>query len=340
MVNTLKNNLRKLFEESRQRVSVYEFRDRIVLLLDDKTNSEDLIQLIVSKVSGISSISAALVINSSKDEIITRGVLEAKKILPPNSCSYAVRAKREGNHPFSSISIASDLGSAIGKSGIKGLKVNLSNPDFTIFLDIRNELTFIYSEVEYGIDGIPSQTQGTAVAIFRPHVNSILAAWLMKKRGVEIIPIFFKTGKTTENDFITVIEKIFSPIHSFIDLNKFHNIFKDEEDLCFYCQAYCETISQKLAQKAGINTFISPTCFNFEGENTTIRALRILETSININSLRPIQFGFLGKNPNLDKVDRKACCSLRKKVSISVSNSINERKLQDFLKMKDCTDNH
>ena len=339
MVNTLKNNLRDLFVELRQRVSVYEFRDRIILLLDDKTNSEDLIQLIVSKVSGISSISAALLIISSEDEIITRGVLEAKKILPPNS-SYAVRAKREGNHPFSSMSIASDLGSAIGKSGIKGLKVNLSNPDFTIFLDIRNELTFIYSEVVYGIDGIPSQTQGTAVAIFRPHVNSILAAWLMKKRGVEIIPIFFKTGKTTEKDFITVIEKIFSPIHSFIDLNKFHNIFKDEKDLCFYCQAYCETISQKLAQKTGTHTFISPTCFNYEGENTTVKALRILETRITITSLRPIQFGFLGKNPNLNRVDRKPCCSRRKNVSISVSNSINERKLQDFLKMNDCTDNH
>ncbi len=339
MVNTLQRNLRNLFKEKKQEVSLFEYGDRLILQSNDKNTLDKLAYQISILISGISSVSPVLVVNSSEEEIIEKGVLEAKKIIPPNS-SYAVRARREGKHPFTSMSIAARLGSAIGTSGIQDLKVNLSNPDFTILLDIRNELTFIYSEVIYGIDGLPSQTQGTAVAIFRPSLNSILAAWLMKKRGVKIIPLFFKTGKKSESIFISFIEENFSSIRSFIDMDSFFSFFKNEPELCFYCQAYCEIISQNMAKKFGNLTFVSPTCFNYNDENITIDALKVLEERAHLSCLRPIQFGFLGEKPDLTTLDKQACCPLREKVVITVNDDLDERKLHVFLKDSNELENH
>ena len=329
MVNTLKKNIKTLLKTNQLEASLFEYRDRIILLNERKNSLHKITNLISSQISGISSISIATTVNSTEEEIIEKGVVEAQKTIPSNS-SYAVRAKREGKHSFTSMSIAAKLGSAIQSSGIENLKVDLSNPDYTIFLDIRDELAFIYSKIIRGIDGLPSSTQGTAVAIFRPHINSILAAWLMKKRGVNIIPIFFQTGKESEASFIRIVEELFSPIHSFIDLSSFLNSIKDESNLCFYCQAYCETMAQEKGKKDGVLSYVSSTCFNYNNEHITIPALKTLENRSELHSLRPIQFGFLGEEPTLKLADKQPCCPLREKVSIKVDKNFNEAKIRTF----------
>jgi thiamine biosynthesis protein ThiI len=334
MVNTLKKNLRILLKNNQIGNSLFEYRDRLILLSDKKESYEKIALLLSSQVSGISSVSIATVVISTEEAIIERGVSEAQKTIPPNS-TYAVRARREGKHLFTSMSIAANLGGAIHSSGIDGLKVDLSTPDYTIFLDIRDELTFIYSKIIRGIDGLPTSVQGAAIAIFRPNMNSILAAWVMNKRGVNIIPVFFQTGKNSEVSYITLIENLFSPIHSFIDLNNFLNTFKDESNLCFYCQAYCETIAQEKAKQDGILTFISSTCFNFNNEDITILGLKMLEKRVDLHSLRPIQFGFLGEEPTISFPDTQACCPLRDKVFIEFNESFSESKIKSYYEEND-----
>jgi tRNA(Ser,Leu) C12 N-acetylase TAN1 len=331
MINVLRRNINALLKERELDFSVTDFRGRLLISFSSPVIPQDIISHIAKRISGISSLSQVFVSKSDEDEILATGVQEAMKFFPPNS-TFAVRVRREGKHPYSSMEIAAKLGSAIFNSSIPGLKVNLTTPRVEIFLDIRGDLTFIYSETIYGIDGIPSASQGSAVGLIRPNANSVLSAWLMKKRGVNILPVFFKTGKDSEKEFIRYVESQFYPVHSFIDLEVFFNTFKDEGNLCFYCQIICETICQNYVSEGNVQAFISPTCFNFNGESMNLEALSALESNADIVGLRPIQFGFHGNEPSFESLDDKACCQYQEKLDITLPLKVDKMKIKDILK--------
>ena len=334
MTHILLRNIKDLLNRYGFSFSLFEFRGRIILVPEKPDDSHTITELLAKNTSGISSLSPATVVGSEEEEIITTGVYEAKKIVLSGS-TFAVRARREGKHPFTSMEIAAKLGSAILESEIQDLKVDLTTPEFEILIDIRDHLTFIYSNVISGIDGIPSQSQGILFALIRPNLNSVLAAWLMKKRGVLIKPLFFKTGKLSEEHFIKFVQGNISPIHSFIEMNEFFEEFKYSDTLlCQYCQMYCESITQDFSVKEGIRSFISPTCFDFNNEKMSLDALKFLETRIQLPALRPIQLGFFGKEFVGNSLDEEACCPFRKNVSIILSTELNEDKLEMFIQEK------
>ena len=188
MTKILLKNINDLNIRHDVKFSQLEFRGRIIVIPENPDQIDIIANLIVKNISGVSSLSTARVVRSEEEEIMKKGVLEAEKFISSKS-TFAVRARREGKHPFTSMEIAARLGSAIINSSIKDLKVDLTNPEYEIFLDVRDHLTFIYSTIISGIDGIPSRSQGILFALMRPNINSVLAAWLMKKRGVHIQPL-------------------------------------------------------------------------------------------------------------------------------------------------------
>ncbi len=330
MTHILLRNIKNFLSRYGLSISLFEFRGRLILVPENLNNIHDIARLLVKNTSGISSLSPATVVGSEEEEIMTVGVYEAEKIIPTNS-TFAVRARREGKHPFTSMEIAAKLGNAIIESKIQDLKVDLTSPEYEIFIDIRDHLTFMYSEVIPGIDGIPSQSQGTLIALVRPNLNSVLAAWLMKKRGVLIKPLFFKTGKSSEELYIRFIEENISPIHSFIEMNEFFEKFKGDNALCINCQMYCESISQDYSVNEDNKSFISPTCFNYNNEQMSLEALKLLEKRTHVPVLRPIQLGFFGIGFDRNLLDESSCCPFRENVNIQMSTEIKEDELRGFI---------
>ena len=103
--------------------------------------------------------------------------------------SFAIRARRNGNHPFSSADIGKACGDAVWNSlegdGIHP-KVNLSSPDKEIYVEMRQNLAYIYLETFKGVGGLPLGTQGSMVVLISGGLDSPVAAWLMMKRRVMI----------------------------------------------------------------------------------------------------------------------------------------------------------
>ncbi len=334
MTHILQRNIKNLLSRYGFSFSLFEFRGRIILVPENPENIYTIARLLARNTSGISSLSPASVVGSVEKDILATGVFKAKKIIPFKS-TFAVRARREGKHPFTSMEIAAKLGKAIIESEIQDLKVSLTSPEYEIFIDIRDHLAFIHTSIIPGIDGIPSQSQGTLFALIRPNLNSVLAAWLMKKRGVLIKPLFFRTGKVSEEHFIKFVEENISPIHTFIEMDEFFEKFMYSDTLlCQYCQMYCESISQEFTVKEGVKSFISPTCFNFNDEEMSLDALKFLENRIHVPVLRPIQLGFFGKHFDRKSLDKDSCCPYRKNVDIFLSTEINEDELKVLIQKK------
>jgi tRNA(Ser,Leu) C12 N-acetylase TAN1 len=333
MLTILKRNISSIIRDNNLSHTLIEFRSRILIVLEDASKLDDIIGEIISKVSGISSISTALVLGSDEKEILEKGVIEARNIISL-ATSFAVRVRREGNHQYSSMDIASKLGSKILSTSKHDLKVDLTNPEVEIFLDIRSNLVFLYSKVIRGFDGIPSESQGKAVALLKPHLNSIVSAVLMKKRGVKVIPLFFKTGKKNEDKFISIIESTFGPIFSYVEIKDFLSLHSGNKFLCYYCQMICENHCRDLAENADIPIFVSPTTFDYNHESISFEALKKLEEKADISPLRPIQFGYFGEQFAFDSPDNSPCCGFREKVDIKFPSVIDNSILNSYQKGK------
>ncbi len=104
--------------------------------------------------------------------------------------SFAIRGRRAGNHDFTSKDIGTACGDAVLKKVNKNIKVDLDNPDIEISVEVRQEKAYVFTELVKGVGGLPITTQGKMVALISGGIDSPVAAWLMMKRGCEIVPLY------------------------------------------------------------------------------------------------------------------------------------------------------
>jgi thiamine biosynthesis protein ThiI len=104
--------------------------------------------------------------------------------------SFAIRARRAGNHDFTSRDVAIACGNAVFQKVNKNVTVDLDCPDVEIFVEMRQERAYVFTESTKGVGGLPMGTQGRMVALISGGIDSPVAAWLMMKRGCEIIPLY------------------------------------------------------------------------------------------------------------------------------------------------------
>lgn len=95
--------------------------------------------------------------------------------------TFAVRAKRSGRHPFSSVDVQRALGALLNTgSG----KVCLTQPEITITTEIRDDSCYFFSRSCAGPGGLPLGTGGQALCLMSGGFDSPVAAWMIQKRGV------------------------------------------------------------------------------------------------------------------------------------------------------------
>lgn len=151
--------------------------------------------IILQHIFGITSISPA-VRTSSDIPSISRLVVNIAKQLFDKENSFAIRPTRTGVHTFTSQDVAMKIGHDVIQA--TGATVNLTAPDFTIGIEIRNENAYAFSKKYQGVGGLPLGTQGTVAALISDSV-SLLAAWYLMKRGCSIV---FLTPQEANNFYL------------------------------------------------------------------------------------------------------------------------------------------
>ncbi|AEA47485.1 THUMP domain-containing protein [Archaeoglobus veneficus] len=138
------------------------------------SDSEELARR-VAKIFGVVSTSVAAKCRAELDEIAELAVTMAGSI----ERSFAVRARRAGVHDFTSMDVAKTAGKAIKEA--TGAKVNLENPDVEIFIEVRDDVAYVYTAIFRGYGGLPVGTQERVLAVGNP-----LAAWYALRRGCDV----------------------------------------------------------------------------------------------------------------------------------------------------------
>lgn len=187
--NTLINNIKNALNREQITSNIKTQLGRIYVYTYQIENGVKVLQ----KIFGITSVSPALKTTSDMDSI-TRAAVDISKEKITKDKSFALRVTRDGDHNFTSQDAAVVVGDAIRKTTKAG--VNLSKPDFKLFIEIRNKDAFFFIEKIRCVGGLPLGTQGKVLTLIDTPF-SILASWYLIRRGCK--PVFATTNKSFQN---------------------------------------------------------------------------------------------------------------------------------------------
>lgn len=150
---------------------------------------------VLKKIFGVTSFSPVYTTDAEIPAVSHLVTHLAKKLLTAEK-SFALRVSRTGTHDFSSQDIANQVGRNVCEN--THAQVNLTSPDVEIFIEIRDNHAYVFTEKIPGPGGLPLGTQGSVLVIV-DSPQSLLAAWYLMKRGCNVV---FFTDNTSKEDLI------------------------------------------------------------------------------------------------------------------------------------------
>ncbi len=175
----------------------------------------------VAKVFGVASAMPAHRTDSSLDSVIGLMVDVAAGAIKGGE-SFAIRPKVVGEHPYSSRDLAVKGGSAVLEAlSDREVRVNLDEPDVTLHVEVRDRDAFVYTRIVPGVLGLPYGSQGRMVSLFSGGIDSPVAAWLMMKRGVAVLPLLMDQRPWVGEGYIERAEDAFRSIMEYAPVADF-----------------------------------------------------------------------------------------------------------------------
>jgi len=138
------------------------------------------------RVFGVASVSLAETCSSDLEDIRSKAAEYSRGRMREGQ-SFAVRPRREGSHPYSSMDVGREAGSAVMLANQdRGVTVDLNDPDFELYVEVRGPRAYLFDSYMDGPGGLPMGSQGKVLAIVDGERDA-LAAWMMMKRGCRAV---------------------------------------------------------------------------------------------------------------------------------------------------------
>ncbi len=138
----------------------------------------------MARVFGVAWYAPARTCASLMTDILATGESIAREVFDPQK-SFAVRAQHSDKSlPFTSVDVERALGNAVIQA--IGAPVNLGEPQQVLYVSISTEGSYLYTEKFPGPGGLPVGTSGKALSLISGGIDSILASYLVAKRGAQV----------------------------------------------------------------------------------------------------------------------------------------------------------
>jgi len=234
------------------------------------------------------------------DEVVALAVKAAGDTLKQGS-TFAVRPRVVGEHPYGSRDGAVRAGAAINEAyKDRAVKVNLTAPDVTINVEVRDTDSFVYSRLLDGVGGLPYGSQGRAVSLFSGGIDSPVATWLTMKRGVEGLPLFMDQTPYVGESYLRRAEDAFKALRSYAPSESFslysapmglvmERITQSPEPkfTCILCKRAMYRIAEEFSKYKRAKAIITGESLG-QVASQTLDNLFVLDSSVNMPVLRPL----------------------------------------------------
>jgi len=167
---------------------------RVFVLVDDDSATDAKRRL--AKVFGVAWYAQVESSSTSHEAILETAV----KVLGERArgTSFRVSARRaDKTSELSSQALARKLGEGIMER--LGLKVDLTHPDSTLYVDVVWGEVLLYCERLKGLGGLPVGVSGRVLHLLSGGIDSPVAGWLMMKRGCRPTYLHFYLAPTAES---------------------------------------------------------------------------------------------------------------------------------------------
>lgn len=289
-ITTLKNNIL-------DKLSKFEFKltyDRSRMFIenfDDKYLDEIILNL--QDVFGIFGIVVCRKVNNNIDDIKELSLNCIKDFK-----TFKIQTKRSNKQfEYTSSQINNILGSHILKN-TPNILVDVHNPEIIIYVEIREEYTYVYSTTIPGAGGYPVSTLGKGLLMLSGGIDSPVAGYLTMKRGVKIECIYFASPPHTSiqaNNKVKDLIKILTKYQSSIKLHIIpftkiqEEIYKncDNDYIITLMRRMMYRISEKVARRNKLKILINGESLG-QVASQTLSSISVINEVITTPVIRPV----------------------------------------------------
>ncbi|MCI4348782.1 MAG: THUMP domain-containing protein [Thermoplasmata archaeon] len=186
---TLSRNILAQFAANASACRIHSDGGHFYLETDDPGAAARLLR----RVFGVTSVS---VVHETTSDLpaIASAVREFADAQLSHGASFAIRARRTGQHAFTSQELGRDLGAVVLATWPdRALHVDLGTPDVEIFVEVRGPKAYLSFDRVRGPGGLPIGVAGRLAALVDGR-RAALGAWLMMKRGCQCSLVATATG--------------------------------------------------------------------------------------------------------------------------------------------------
>lgn len=192
-INTLYNNIKDKLKD--YEVTILKERSNMTITFKE----EDLNNIIdvIKHTFGIHSYQIATICDSD-DKVIKKTILEVAK--KEEFKTFKIEVKRSNkNFPIKSMEYVKVLGGTLLKN-IKGISVDVHNPEILFKVEIRDKMTYIYTNTIRALGGYPVGVGDKALGMLSGGIDSPVAMYLAMKRGITVDCVYFEAIPHTSID--------------------------------------------------------------------------------------------------------------------------------------------
>lgn len=197
-VRKLRHNVRACLRENGLQGRVESSGSRLFVYTDDVERAIPPLQ----RVFGLVSLSPVVEAPRDLEAMAAEAVRQAEAAGLQREQSFRILARRaDKSFPHKSPEIGRVLGAAVVAA--TGARVDLSErADLTIGVEVMQDRVLLYGRVYPGPGGLPLGSAGRVVALMSGGIDSPVAAWMMMKRGCNIIPLHFRHNDVEAAKFL------------------------------------------------------------------------------------------------------------------------------------------
>ncbi len=148
---------------------------------------------ILKRVFGLKSISPSRVYLLEPNLEATLETIIDEFIHRIKGASFRIRARRIGKHDFTSKDVERIAGAKVLERR-PDLNVNLEDPDYTLWVEVRGEELYVYDMIIHGPGGLPIGSSGKSLVLFSGGFDSTVASWYILHRGAKVDLIYYDIG--------------------------------------------------------------------------------------------------------------------------------------------------
>ncbi|MGI6211719.1 MAG: tRNA uracil 4-sulfurtransferase ThiI [Anaerovoracaceae bacterium] len=293
LVDRIRHNVKSLGEIDVKR------QEGLIFIHSPKDIPKEEIIRRVSRVFGVASISPAVEAESDLDRIGEEAVRFMQEQIETRGIkTFKVEAKRaDKSFPVKSPDIARIIGAKV-LIGCKVLKVDVHEPDLTLFVDLRHDRTYLYDRKISGMGGLPIGTNGRGLVLFSGGIDSPVAAWMMTKRGMVVEAVHFHSYPYTSQRAQEKVERLVKVVASYGGRIRMHviNLLPIQEQIVMNCpeeettilvRRFMMRIAEQVAKKYKCMMLITGEDLG-QVASQTAEALVVTDACVSMPVMRPL----------------------------------------------------